>query len=60
MCASDVDVGLEMGYVVRLLFLCRLRYVTYVTDDTIILALFPEIGKLNCTPPFTINIWDLV
>jgi hypothetical protein len=59
-CASDVDVGSELGCVVRLLFLYRLGYVTYITDDAIILALFPGIGKLNGTPPFAIIIWDLV
>ena len=59
-CANDVDVGSELGFVVRLLFLRRLQYVTYVKDDAIILAPFPGIGELNRTPPFAIIIWDLV
>ncbi len=55
-CANDVDVGLELDCVVKSLFLCRLRYVTYDKDDPIILTPFPEIGKLSRTPPFAINI----
>ena len=42
--------------VVKSLFLCRLRYVTYDNDDPIIVTPLPEIGESNRIRPFAMNI----
>ncbi len=41
------------------LFLCRMRYVTYDSDDPIIVTPLPEIGESIRTIPFAINVWNL-